>query len=109
MVLHNAQLTTAGESIFKYTGVAVFTSYVLGAALCRSFLRSIGTGINQTRVAEGEVPWVLPFTQEHTADQLTKLATQLNPFPALDDICRPADRDFSKICCAHCVGAMRTL
>ena len=33
----------------------------------------------------------------------------VNPFPALDDICRPADRDFSKICCAHCVGAMPTL
>ncbi len=33
----------------------------------------------------------------------------LNPFLALDDICRPADRDFSKICCAGCVGAILTL
>ena len=33
----------------------------------------------------------------------------INPFPALDDICRPADRDYSKICCAGYVGAMHTL
>ena len=37
------------------------------------------------------------------------LPNDVNPFPALDDICRPADRDFSKICCAGCVGDMHTL